>query len=176
LHAVARAAVGLPHDKMVRQIGDELERLYPGHIERRPTWFLNLAGGALGVMTLLHGSLSEYVFLFGSPIGTEGFSGRYPVEIFDFVLAGEMWTFGEDDVAERQVFRPGDVAHLPRGRAKGYRLPDAAWMLEYGRGVIPAMLPFGLSGAAAALEVRSIAKTIRAYGRLVARELRQGKI
>ena len=124
----------------------------------------------------LHGSLSEYVFLFGSPIGTDGFSGRYPVDIFDFVLAGEMWAYGDDDFAERQVFRPGDVAHLPRGRAKGYRLPDAAWMLEYGRGVIPAMLPFGLSGAMAALEVRSIAKTVGAYGRLVMRELLQGKI
>lgn len=161
---------------MVRQIGEELERLYPGHIEARPRWFLNLSGGALGVMTLLHGSLSEYVFLYGSPIGTEGFSGRYPVEIFDFMVAGEMWTYSEDDVAERQVFRAGDVAHLPRGRAKGYRLPDAAWMLEYGRGVIPAMLPFGLSGAVASLEVRSIARTLASYGRLVVRELIQGKL
>jgi len=36
LHAVARGAVGLPHDKMVRQVSDELARRYPGHIETRP--------------------------------------------------------------------------------------------------------------------------------------------
>ena len=51
LHAVARGAVGLPHDKMVRRVTEELERLYPGHIERRlkqnPAMVvaLNRAGG-----------------------------------------------------------------------------------------------------------------------------------
>ena len=176
LHAVARRAVGLPHAQMVQTVAEDLARIYPGHIETRQDWILSLAGGAMGIMTVLHGSLSEYVLIFGSPIGTEGFSGRYRIDIFDFVLAGEMWTYSEADFRERRVFRPGDMAHLPRRQAKGFRLPDATWMLEYGRGAIPSALPFALGDAVLALDLRTIAKTVQVYGRLVLRELRQGKI
>lgn len=176
LGTVARRAIGLPHAQMVRQVADDLARLYPGHIETREDWLLSLAGGAMGIMTVLHGSLSEYVLLFGSPIGTEGFSGRYRIEIFDFMLAGEMWTYTEEDFRQRQVYRPGDMAHLSRRQAKGFRLPDGAWMLEYGRGVIPSALPFGLGDAVLALDARTIVKTLRVYGRLVLHELRQGKV
>jgi len=176
LHAVARAAVGLPHDKMVRQIGDDLARLYPGHIETRPNWMLSLAGGVMGIMTVLHGSLSEYVLIFGTPVGSEGFSGRYRIEIHDFMLAGEMWTYTESDFAQRRVYRAGDAAVLPRREAKGVRIFEGAWMLEYGRGPVPTALPFALSGAVASLELRTIARTIGVYGRLVVRELLQGKL
>ena len=100
--------MGLPHDKMVRQVSDELARRYPGHIETRPNWMLSLAGGVMGIMTVLHGSLSEYVLIFGTPVGSEGFSGRYRIEIHDFMLAGEMWTYTESDFAERRVYRAGD--------------------------------------------------------------------
>jgi len=65
LHAVARSALGLSHEKMVRHVSEELARLYPGHIETRPNWMLSLAGGVMGIMTVLHGSLSEYVLIFG---------------------------------------------------------------------------------------------------------------
>jgi C-8 sterol isomerase len=33
--------------------------------------------------------------------------------------------------------------HLPRGQAEGYRIPERAWALEYARGWVPAMFPFG---------------------------------
>jgi ERG2 and Sigma1 receptor like protein len=176
LHAVARQAVGLPHDKMVRDVSDELARRYPGHIETRPDWMLSLAGGVMGVMTVLHGSLSEYVLIFGTPVGSEGFSGRYRIEIHDFMLAGEMWTYTESDFAERRVYRAGDAAYLARREAKGVRIFEGAWMLEYGRGPVPTALPFALSGAIGSLEMRTIARTMAVYGRLVVRELRQGKI
>ena len=176
LHAVARGAVGLPHDKMVRRVTEELERLYPGHIESRPNWMLSLAGGVMGIMTILHGSLSEYVLIFGTPVGSEGFSGRYRIEIHDFMLAGEMWTYTESDFAERRVYRAGDAAVLPRRQAKGVRILEGAWMLEYGRGPVPTALPFALSGAVASLELGTIARTIGVYGRLVVRELLQGKL
>jgi C-8 sterol isomerase len=176
LHAIARGAVGLPHDQMAQRVTDELARLYPGHIETRPNWMLSLAGGVTGIMTVLHGSLSEYVLIFGTPVGSEGFSGRYWIEIHDFMLAGEMWTYTEADFAERRAFRPGDAAVLRRGEAKGVRLSEGAWMLEYGRGAIPSALPFALSDAVIAFELQTIARTIWTYGRLTVRELRRGKI
>jgi hypothetical protein len=176
LHAVARSALGMPHDKMVRHVGDELSRLYPGHIDTRPNWMLSLAGGVMGIMTVLHGSLSEYVLIFGTPVGSEGFSGRYRLEIHDFMLAGEMWTYTESSFTERRVYRAGDAAVLARREAKGVRLFEDAWMLEYGRGPVPTALPFALSGAVTSFELATIARTIGVYGRLVVRELLQGKI
>jgi len=161
---------------MVQHITDELVRIYPDHIEPRQNWMLSLAGGVMGIMTVLHGSLSEYVLIFGTPVGSQGFSGRYRIEIHDFMLAGEMWTYTEEAFAEHRIYRPGDAAVLRRREVKGLRIAEGTWMLEYGRGVIPSALPFALSDAVIAFEFRTIARTIWTYGRLTARELRRGKI
>ena len=176
VHEIARTAAGLPHEPMVKTVVDGLHAAYPGHITRDPRWVISRAGGAMGMMMLLHGSLSEYVMLFGTPLGTEGFSGRYRMEIWDFVLAGEMWTYTEDAGGERVVTRPGEVARLSRGCAKGYRLPDACWMLEYGHGPVLTMLPFGLSESLLALDLRTVWRTLAAYAPLAIAELRQGKV
>jgi hypothetical protein len=171
-----RQAVGLPHEKMVRLVVDELARLYPGHVETTERWLFNVAGGATGIMTVLHGSLTEYVIIYGTPVGTEGFSGRYWIDIYDYVLAGEMWTYSETEVREPEVFRPGDVALLRRGRVKGFRLEKGSWLLEHGRGPIITALPVGLSDLVVCLDVRTIGRTFWEYGRLVLRELGRGKL
>jgi C-8 sterol isomerase len=176
LHLVARNRAGLPHEEMTVAIIADLAKAYPGHIETRQNWLLSIAGGAMGIMTILHGSLSEYVLIFGSPIGTEGFSGRYRLDIYDFMLAGEMWTYTEDKFRERVVTRPGEMAVLRRKQVKGFKLPEGGWMLEYGRGPVPTALPFALSGAVTSLDARTIAKTMWLYGRLVVKELVHGKI
>src|SRR5438067_5707222 len=142
LHAHAQRAVGLPHAEMVRSLTRDLAKAYPGHIAMRERWILSLAGGATGIMTVLHGSLSEYLLIFGSPVGTEGFSGRYWIDIYDFMLAGEMWTYTEEAFRERTISRPGDMARLRRHQAKGFRIAEESWMLEYGRGPIATALPF----------------------------------
>ena len=49
------------------------------------------AGGILGKVRFLYFSPREYVVLFGSPTGTQGFSGRYKhVEIHKFLIAGQI--------------------------------------------------------------------------------------
>src|SRR5689334_12167810 len=161
---------------MVRNVSQELARRYPGHIDTHPNWMLSLAGGVMGIMTVLHGSLSEYVLIFGTPVGSEGFSGRYRLEIHDFMLAGEMWTYTESSFTERRVYRAGDAAVLARRDAKGVRLFEGAWLLEYGLGAVPTALAFALRGAVTSFERASVARTIGVYGRLVVRELLQGKI
>src|SRR5262249_10221498 len=145
-------------------------------IETKQNWFLSICGGAMGIMTVLHGSLSEYVLVFGSPIGTEGFSGRYRIDVYDTILSGEMWTYSEHRFRERAVTRPGEMARLGRKEIRGFKLPEVAWMLEYGRGPIPTALPFALSGALTSLDFRTIAKTMFVYGKLVVKELMRGKI
>jgi C-8 sterol isomerase len=177
LHAIARRAVGLPFERMVQTVADDLAREYPTHIETKPNWIFSCAGGAVGVMTVLHGSLSEYIVIFGSAIGTEGFSGRYRIGIHDFVLAGEMWTYTGDNVGERVIHKAGDRAYLRPDQVKGFKFPEACWLLEYGHGPVPTALPFALGDAAfSMMDGETIWKTLWHYGRLVTKELRQGKI
>ena len=177
LHDIARKAVGLPHDDMVRLVGEELSRAYPGHVSTAEGWIFNVTAGATGVMKLFHASLSEYVILFGTPIGTEGFSGRYRLDIHDFQIAGETWTYPEDRVGERVVSRPGDHMLLARGRVTGFRALEGSWMLEYGRGLVPMALPLALGDSIfSCLDGTTIARTLWVYGKLTTRELLKGKI
>src|SRR5262245_38138715 len=97
LYRIAQLGVGRPHAEMCQAVIDGLTRAYPDWIKPQD-WIFNCAGGAVGVMKLLHASLSEYLLIFGSAIGTEGFSGRYRVGIHDFVMSGEMWTYTDDDI------------------------------------------------------------------------------
>ena len=156
----------------------ELAAVYPGHIRTKPRrWILNNAGGAMGQICLLHASLSEYVLFFGTPIGTEGHSGRYPTRVWDFMISGEVWTYIEGHTT-RIVSKPGvNAMDLPAGVAKGYRAFEDSWMLEYARGPIPTMLPFGLWDTLfGTLDFVTFGRTIGQYAELVVSELRQGKI
>ena len=136
----------------------------------------NNAGGAMGQMKLLHCSITEYVILFGTPIGTEGHSGRYGTEVYDFMLDGEMWCYHPGEF-ERAIYKPGDAAYLGPDKAKGYAVPSHAWMLEYSRGIIPTMLPFGLADTVfSTLDRKTVGRTLWQYGKLVVKELAQGKV
>jgi C-8 sterol isomerase len=178
LHTVARSAVeqgGSLGDKIAR-IRKDLEVHYPGHVRHEDEWVFNIAGGALGQMTILHASITEYVIVFGSPIGTEGYSGRFLADDYFVILEGEQWAYGEGDEG-RLVFRPGDRHHLPRGQARGYRMPDRCYALEYARGLIPTMLPFGLADSfTSTLDPMPVARTMKIYTRAVVGELLRGKI
>ena len=176
LRDVTRSVLGLPIGQMVTQLAEGLHERYPGHVQRAPEWVFNNAGGAMGMMAPLHLSVTEYVIVFGTPIGTEGHTGRFAAEDHFFILEGEQWAYDEGQF-ERSVYRADDVHVLPRRHARGYRMPDRCFALEYARGAIPLMLPFGLADAiSSTLDVRSALKTLRLFGASAARELLQGKL
>jgi len=60
------------------------------------------------------------------------------------MLVGDQWAHVPGQL-RKQVYRPGEQHHLPMGVAKQYRCPDACWALEYARGNIASMLPFGIA-------------------------------
>ncbi len=176
LRSVAKGAIGLPHQEMVRHVTQELEKAYPGHIDPNVEWIFNVTAGATGIMKILHASLSEYVLIFGTPVGTEGFSGRYRMDIWDFQMLGESWTYTEEDFAERKVCKPGDHMFLRQGQVKGFRICEGGWMLEYARGLIPAALPLALGdGVFSCMDGTTVVKTLWHYGRLVTKEMLKGK-
>jgi hypothetical protein len=177
LHQIATKAVGLPFADMTRVVVEELCRTYPTHVDPGNDYIFNLTAGGCAMMKVLHGSITEYLIIFGSAIGTEAFSGRYRLDIHDFVLSGEMWTYTEQRCGERLVTRAGERALLPRGKVKGWRILEGTWMLEYGRGFMPSGLPLVLGDVLlSAMDWRILLQTLRIYGRHTLHELRQGKL
>ena len=67
--------------------------------------------------------------------------------------------------------------HLPRGVAEQYRMPSDCWALEYARGWIPLMLPFGVMDTfTSTLDFPSLGFTIYSYAKSVLTNLAHGKI
>jgi len=131
------------HGQIVGLVVQKLRALHPKHIEQEdPTWILNNAGGAMGSMIVLHASFSEYVIIFGTAVGTEGHTGRFLAEDFFTILHGEQWAHSPGKL-QKEVYKPGDQHFLPRGVSKQYKMPEDCWALEYARGNIASMLPFG---------------------------------
>jgi len=176
LHEIARMGVGLPHDQMFQVVAEELDKRYPGRLRKHRRWIFNVAGGAMGSLTILYASLSEYLIFFGTAIGTEGYSGRYWADVYDVMMDGEMWCYTPGQF-EPVVYKPGDMSHLKWREEKGYRAMERSWMLEYSRGWIPLMLPFGVLGSLLqTLDFRSMGRQFRDYGGTCIKELLRGKI
>ena len=166
LAEVAKSAIGLQGDAMVAKVTEELKERYPGHIKAPSEWLLSNAGGCMYAFTIFHASLTEYVIIFGTQIGTQGHTGRHRAEVWDYVLDGQLWYFDEDRPFDRLVHNPGDRYYLPAGSSQGLGVNDHAWVLEYGRGIIPAMLPFGLADSVlSTLDFKSVYKTLAGYAR-----------
>jgi C-8 sterol isomerase len=171
LWGIAKMAIGHPTKEAFEIIINALNEMYPGYIETKQNWVFNNAGGAMGQMTVLHGSLREYILLFGTNQGTEGHSGRYKAEVFDFVFKGEMLCEYEGRF-EREVHKPGSAAYLPSSIVKHYCIKEEGWMLEYARGNILSMLPFGFADSIlSALDYITVMRIIWHYARLVIRNM-----
>jgi C-8 sterol isomerase len=56
-------------------------------------------------------------------------------------------------------------------------MPDRCYAVEYARGIIPSMLPFGLADSfTSTLDMVPVLKTMQIYTRAVVGELLRGKI
>ncbi|GAM26534.1 hypothetical protein SAMD00019534_097090 [Acytostelium subglobosum LB1] len=143
LHECTKKGVGKPIDQAFETIIAELAKKYPGFINTKPQWILFNGGGAMGQMAVLHGSLSEYMILYGSPLYSQGHSGRYLMDVYDFMIQGETKTYFPGEFTPK-VFKAGTYSYLPRLVAKGYCCERESYMVEYGRGIIPLALPYFL--------------------------------
>ncbi|TFK86556.1 C-8 sterol isomerase [Polyporus arcularius HHB13444] len=185
LHELAQNAVRAhPNDihSIIPYIVSNLTAEYPASSGKialnldTSEWMLNNAGGAMGGMYIIHASITEYLIIFGTPLGTEGHSGVHTADDYFNVLIGEEWAFDPPKL-EKEVYKPGDVHHLPRGHVKQYKMHEGCFALEYARGWIPPMLPFGFADVlSSTLDYWSFYCTVRITARENIRNLLIGKI
>ncbi|KAI1305706.1 ERG2/sigma1 receptor-like protein [Xylaria venustula] len=183
LHDLAQRGVkahGNDTGAIVNYIIAELAERHPRHINAHhhddaDEWMFNNAGGAMGGMYLIHASITEYLIIFGTAVGTEGHTGRHTADDYFHILSGEQWAYTPGDFTP-EVFPAGSVHHLRRGTVKQYKMPEGCFALEYARGWIPPMLFFGFAdGLSSTLDLPTLWRTTYITGREMLGNLALGK-
>ncbi|KAK0467852.1 ERG2/sigma1 receptor-like protein [Desarmillaria tabescens] len=183
LHELAKSAIDASPNNtagMIEHIVANLTATYPSEQIRLNTdsseWVFNNAGGAMGAMYIIHASITEYLIIFGTPLGTEGHTGLHTADDYFNILVGEEWAFRPGQL-EMERYPPGSVHHLPRGTAKQYKMHEGCFALEYARGWIPLMLPFGFADTfTSTLDIPTLYNTVRVTAREMIQNLLIGKI
>src|SRR5512132_335411 len=149
LATVAKEVVAQPlaGSDLISRTTELLAAAYPDLIDSTPgRWVGSKAGGILGKVRFLYFGPREYIVLFGSPTGTQGFSGRYKhVQIHKFLMAGRIdWYDLESDDTAARTLLPGEHACMEKGQARGLTIHPGSWHIEYGRGAVVTTLPFAM--------------------------------
>lgn len=169
--ACARKGIGKPKPEMFDSVADALEEHYPGHIDRSQPWIYSIAGGAMIQFKLYHCSLNEYIMIWGTPIHSGGHTGRNPVDFWDTVIDGETWYYAEGQF-ERTVYKPGDRIFVGKYQTCGMDFTSGVWAVEYARGPLPLLIPFGLADVLlSTMDFRTAALTLTIYGSLYSQHL-----
>ena len=157
----------LPKPAMFDAVAAAMDERYPGRLDHDQPWIFSNAGGAMIQMKLYYASGFEYIMIWGTPIGSEGHSGRHAVGFWDTVIDGEMWYYGEGQF-EKRVYRPGDRVYVGPNQARGMNFTTGVYALEYARGVLPLSVPFGLAdGLVSTLDFATVGQTLSMYAALV---------
>jgi hypothetical protein len=173
VHECALACLDKPKPAMFDAFAEAMENKYPDRLDLDQPWIFSNAGGAMIQMKLYYASISEYIMIWGTPIGSEGHSGRHAVGFWDTVIDGEMWYYGEGQF-DKRVYRPADRVYVGPNQARAMNFTTGVWAVEYARGPLPLSIPFGLADElVSTLDFATAAQTLSIYADLVGRHWRR---
>jgi hypothetical protein len=168
VHQCSMECLGLPKPQMFDVFGQSLAEHYPKILDFKQPWIYSIAGGAMIQMKLYYASMTEYIMIWGTPIGSEGHSGRHFTGFWDTVIDGEMWYYGEGEF-EKKVYKPGDRVYVGPGQARAMNFTNGVWAVEYARGFLPLSMPFGIAQEIfICLDFLTATQTLSLYTDLVA--------
>jgi C-8 sterol isomerase len=171
VHDCSMKCLGQPKPQMFDTFADAMEEQYPGILDRGQPWLYSIAGGAMIQMKLYYASISEYIMIWGTPIGSEGHSGRHFTGFWDTVIDGETWYYAEGQF-EKSIYKPGDRIYVGPGQARAMNFTDGVWAVEYARGFIPYSMPFGvLDELLSCMDWVTAAQTLSLYTDLVSQSI-----
>ena len=162
----------LESGEVVARATELLVAKYPDLVDGEGRWVGNKAGGILGKVRFLYFTPREYLVIFGSPSGTQGFSGRYRrVEIHKYLLAGKIESYDlESDQTVATTLLPGGHACLEKGHVRGLTIHPGSWHIEYGRGAVLTTLPFATAETLlVSLEFASMRRSAVEFAKMLGR-------
>jgi hypothetical protein len=142
VHQCAMECLGKPKPEMFDAFAQALAKHYPNKLDFSQPWIYSIAGGAMIQMKLYYASPTEYIMIWGTPIGSEGHSGRHCTGFWDTVIDGETWYYAEGQF-EKTIYKPGDRIYVGPGQARAMNFTNGVWAVEYARGFLPISMPFG---------------------------------
>lgn len=144
IRELALPHVGKPPAQIMADLERDLAARYGDLIHLDMPWVTNPAGFAMYQVKLVFARANEYLGLMSVPVPGTGHSGRHPVTYFDTILSG-----GSQNIAtgefEPKVTSAGDFLVTRPMESFTFHVPEHIYFIEYCRGPLPVLMPFGLA-------------------------------
>jgi C-8 sterol isomerase len=166
LREVALRHAGKPVPEIVPGLERDLKDRYGDLIHLDMPWVINPAGFMMYQVKMVFARANEYIGIMGVPVASTGHTGRHPVTYYDTILSGGSRLTAAGELEPRTV-SAGDFLVTRPWEAFAVNVPDHIFFLEYCRGPLPILMPFGLANTLfGTLDFKSAFQIVKSHATL----------